>query len=305
MEGNDPVMDYDTPHAISEDAIIIGDLAKMYNISKRALRLYHDLGILIPYYVDDKTGYRYYLPAQFPRLEMILQMKRAGLSLKQIKQMLDTRNLSLFEAILGEQLDKLTQKIAEYQMSRESLSKQLSGCKLIQNPPMMNSVFVEYMPRRSAFIYRDFEAYDMAQRYPEGSPWRHVLDQVKGVFSRKGLPLTLFQQVGGIVSKESLLSGKLLISGAFIQMDGEYQYQMPLSSFAPGIYVCMYNTYNAADNIEELKGLQKLLGYIHENEYQIAGDYLAQVMAETSVFDYNDTQIILKQQIPVSINWSN
>lgn len=39
-----------------EDAILIGDLAKQYGITKRTLRLYHELGLLDPCYVDQQTG---------------------------------------------------------------------------------------------------------------------------------------------------------------------------------------------------------------------------------------------------------
>ena len=129
-----------------EEIIIIGDLAKIYKVSKRMLRLYHEMGLLVPYYVNEHTGYRYYSMNQLPRLDMILKMKNAGFSLEQIKQMLDTQNLSLFEAVLGEQIDKLDAKIKEYRMNRESLSKQLESCKMIQNPPAMNKVFIEYIP---------------------------------------------------------------------------------------------------------------------------------------------------------------
>ena len=285
----------------NEDAIIIGDLSKIYNISKRTLRLYHEMGLLTPYHVDEKTGYRYYLPAQFPRLEMILQMKQAGLSLKQIKQMLDTQNLSLFEAILGEQLDALDKKIAECRMYKESLSRQLDGCKLMQNPPVLHSIFVEYISRRTAFICRDFESYDMAQKYTDRMPWQEALDRVKSIFVQQGVPLTLFQQVGGIVSEADLKREQLICSGAFIELDGHHQYQLPLTSIEPGIYVCMYYKYTAMNNEDEVKGIRKLLDYIHQNEYQIVGDYIAQVVAESSVFDYNDSKIIVKQQIPVKV----
>ena len=55
------------------------------------------------------------------------------------------------------------------------------------------------------------------------------------------------------------------------------------------------------NNEDEVKGIRKLLDYIHQNEYQIVGDYIAQVVAESSVFDYNDSKIIVKQQIPVKV----
>lgn len=283
-----------------EELVIIGDLSKMYNVSKRTLRLYHEIGLLTPYFVDRNTGYRYYAPAQFPRLDMILQMKSIGLSLKHIKQMLNTRNLSLFEALLGEQVDNVNKKLSEYKLYKDSLTKQLDSCKYIRNPPALDSVFIEYIPRRTAFIV-DVPHYDLQKAYPHGSPWKAALEQVKSALVEKEISLTLFHQVGGIISEESLLRNELIISAAFIQISDDHQFGLPQSYIESSTYACMYHKYIAMDNAAESVGLRVLLKYIADNEYQITGPYLAQVVAETSVFDYNDSNILLKQQIPIKV----
>ena len=38
----------------------IGEFSIISRLSVKALRYYHDEGILIPDYIDDETGYRYY-----------------------------------------------------------------------------------------------------------------------------------------------------------------------------------------------------------------------------------------------------
>ena len=43
----------------SGDLISIGDMAEIFNVSPRTLRLYHDMGQLVPQYVNDNNGYRY------------------------------------------------------------------------------------------------------------------------------------------------------------------------------------------------------------------------------------------------------
>ena len=58
--------------------ISIGEMAELFEVSPRTLRLYHDMGLLIPQYINDSNGYRYYAQSQFPRLEKILQMKSLG-----------------------------------------------------------------------------------------------------------------------------------------------------------------------------------------------------------------------------------
>ena len=282
-----------------EETIIIGDMAKLYNISKRTLRLYHDMGLLIPYYVDETTGYRYYSTAQFSRLDMILQMKSAGLSLKQIKQMLSTRDLSLFEAVLGEQIDNLNAKIAEYKAYRSSLERQLDSYKHMRNQPVLDSIFIEYIPRRAVYIH-DIDQYDLQKDYYGKSPWTVALDQVKSAFVSKGVPLTLFQQVGCIISDKYLLKNPFICCGAFIELNDELHYNLPRSFIKPATYVCMYRKYTAMDNAEELKGIQLLLDYIRDNGYQISGPCINQVIAEASVFDYDNNSILVKLQVPIN-----
>lgn len=286
---------------LSEDAVIIGDLAKIYNISKRTLRLYHEMGLLVPDYVDYNTGYRYYSPAQFPRLDMILQMKSVGLSLVQIKQMLDQQNLSLFEAVLGEQIDKLDEKIAECRMHRDALSRQLESCKFIRNPPVLDKIFVEYIPRRSAFLSYDIESYDLRGDYPNQPPWQNALDQMKSVFMQNNVPLALFQQVGGIVRRQDLMRSRYICSGVFIQFGEGQNYGLPMTTVESGIYVCLHRRYEAMNGIEESWGIQLLLDHIEQNGYKIKGDYIAQVIAEDSVFGPGKN-IIVKHQIPIEFS---
>lgn len=283
------------------DAVIIGDVAKQYKISKRTLRLYHDMGLLIPIFVDEQTGYRYYLPTQFPRLEMILQMKDAGLPLKRIKQMLDMQSTALFEAVLGEQIDQLNEKIAEYSIRRDSLIKQMDSCKRMRNPPPLNSIFIEYIPRRPAFMCK-IDPYDFQKDYPEGSPWQNALETVKTFFKRDHIPLALFQQVGGIVSEADLRRHAFICSGAFVPLNDNYHYGGYSPSINSGTYVCMYHKYAAMDNTEEAKSIQMLLDYIEANAYEIAGDYFAEVVAETSIFDHTPHKnILVKHQIPINV----
>ncbi len=284
----------------NNDLISIGELAKLYNISKRTLRLYHEIGLLEPQFVDEQTGYRYYSQSQFPRLDIILQMKSSGLELKQIKQILSSKNISLFEAVLGEQIDQMNKKIAECQMYKDSLTRKLDSCKHIQNPPILNSTFIEYIPRRSAFIY-PIDGYDLKKDYPNGSPWESGLNKMKGVFIENDVPLALFNQIGCIISRESLLQNEFICNGAFILLNDDYRYQLPKSSIIPGTYVCIYHKYSAMNNVAEQDGIRLLLDYVKENHYEILGPCITQVVAEASIFDYSDTNILVKQQIPIRI----
>lgn len=67
----------------------IGEFSKIGQVSGRQLRHYDQLGLLVPEHIDRFTGYRYYSAHQLPRLNRILALKELGLSLEQIKRLLD------------------------------------------------------------------------------------------------------------------------------------------------------------------------------------------------------------------------
>lgn len=67
----------------------IGEVAGIFDISIRALRLYDKLDVLKPGFIDEKTGYRYYTTEQIQELQTILSLKSIGFSLLEIKSVLD------------------------------------------------------------------------------------------------------------------------------------------------------------------------------------------------------------------------
>ena len=67
----------------------VGEFATLARVSKRLLRYYDEIGLLKPAHSDTTTGYRYYHAEQMARLNRILVLKELGLSLDQIRQMLN------------------------------------------------------------------------------------------------------------------------------------------------------------------------------------------------------------------------
>jgi DNA-binding transcriptional MerR regulator/effector-binding domain-containing protein len=289
----------------NSDQISIGEMAELFNISGRTLRLYHDMGLLVPQYINDKNGYRYYSRSQFQRLEKIIQMKSVGLSLKQIKSMLNERNLSVFEALLSERIDQLTERIAEDSAARDLLVKQLSSCARLRNPPVLDSAFIEFIPKRPAFAF-DIDAYDLRQSYQGGSPWERALTTIKAALIADNLPTSLLSQACCSITQQALMDGKFVCSGAMLLADGPLPASTPhrivQSVIQAGTYACMYRNYVAMDGRSECIGLEKLLQFIRDNHYQVVGPYLGEVVAKMSIFDYSNNNILVKLQIPVKIS---
>ncbi|MCC8247025.1 MerR family transcriptional regulator [Saccharothrix luteola] len=89
----------------------IGQLARMVGVSDRTLRHYDEIGLLRPAAVDRATGYRWYGVAELTRLERVRGLRRLGLPLRQIVDLVDAPDTHLRQA-LTERVDALRRDIA-------------------------------------------------------------------------------------------------------------------------------------------------------------------------------------------------
>ncbi|MEO4052417.1 MerR family DNA-binding transcriptional regulator [Solibacillus sp. CAU 1738] len=64
----------------------IGEVAKIKGITIKALRYYHKVGILIPRYIDDTTGYRYYSLDQFIYIDVIKWCRVLEVSIAELQE---------------------------------------------------------------------------------------------------------------------------------------------------------------------------------------------------------------------------
>ncbi len=78
----------------------IGEFARFGGVSVRALRHYDEIGLLRPATVDQDTGYRGYSAEQLGPLNRIVALKDLGLSLTQIRRLLDGITLDELQGML-------------------------------------------------------------------------------------------------------------------------------------------------------------------------------------------------------------
>lgn len=96
---------------MNNDYLSIGEMAKMNHITVTTLRLYDELDLLKPVYVNPETNYRYYDIKQNARLDLIQYMKELQMNLKEIKELLDKEDINLIEAILIKKKQQLSIQI--------------------------------------------------------------------------------------------------------------------------------------------------------------------------------------------------
>jgi DNA-binding transcriptional MerR regulator len=84
----------------------IGRFSDATRLSVKALRLYDEMGLLVPAHVDQSTGYRYYGPAQTSRAEAIRLLRSVDMPLEEIGLLLNS-NPERRSALMASHLERL------------------------------------------------------------------------------------------------------------------------------------------------------------------------------------------------------
>lgn len=101
----------------------IGDLAKEFDLTTRAMRFYEDMGLLQPQRTGPGGRNRTYTARDRTRLKLTLRAKRLGLSLSEAKEIIDMYDsprdtgpqLRKFLAILATHRKQLEDQMADLQ----------------------------------------------------------------------------------------------------------------------------------------------------------------------------------------------
>lgn len=87
----------------NEDLFQIGEVAKILGVTRKAILVYEDMGLLTPAVKDEESGYRYYSADNMTQIRSIKSLQALGLSLKEVAgYYYDTENLDAYLAHLME-----------------------------------------------------------------------------------------------------------------------------------------------------------------------------------------------------------
>lgn len=93
--------------------VSIGDFSVMTSLSRKALRHYHDIGILEPVHIDSHTGYRFYDTGQVDHAHIIRRFRSLGMSIPDIKALLSTEDGAARTEIITTHLEQMEVQLQE------------------------------------------------------------------------------------------------------------------------------------------------------------------------------------------------
>lgn len=100
----------------------IGAISKIFGVSKDTLRYYDKIGILKPE-VNEENKYRYYDFRNIEQLGLILGIKCLGISLGEIKEVMECGNINEYKNALSKQEEIVERKISELQLLQKRLKE--------------------------------------------------------------------------------------------------------------------------------------------------------------------------------------
>lgn len=99
-----------------------GQFAKMNGINKRTLHYYDEIGLFSPQLKDD-NGYRYYTCFQSVQLELIVTLRKIGLSIEEILRYQKSPSEASFADLIYEKKDLIDRSIQELLNTKSFLEK--------------------------------------------------------------------------------------------------------------------------------------------------------------------------------------
>ncbi|PEA55054.1 MerR family transcriptional regulator [Bacillus pseudomycoides] len=124
----------------------IGEVAKIKDITIKALRYYHKMGILIPRYIDETTGYRYYSLDQFIHIDIIKSCRELGTSIVELQEIFkncDTEKLLQFLQLKRDEAEEHIKKMQEVIKTIDTLNRKVEHSKDIVNNDEISIQFFE------------------------------------------------------------------------------------------------------------------------------------------------------------------
>ena len=85
----------------------IGEVSKLCNVSKKALRFYDEIGIISPYKVDESTHYRYYSRKSLLDLTIVKYYKQMGFKLEEMRKLLSSEEYRFLERGFLQKINEL------------------------------------------------------------------------------------------------------------------------------------------------------------------------------------------------------
>ena len=121
----------------------ISEIAKIFNISRRTLIYYDEIGLFKLSYIDEENGYRYYSGHQIYVLRFIIALKNSGFSLNEIKKYTSCKNIEDSQNFLENKIEIMEKKIESMKSSIQVVKRKYDELEKVKSSKDLEPRIVE------------------------------------------------------------------------------------------------------------------------------------------------------------------
>lgn len=130
----------------------IGEVSEIKGVTIKALRYYHKVGILIPRYIDDTTGYRYYSIDQFIYIDIIKGCRVLGTSIVELQKIFKKCNTDELLEFLQTKKHEAQENINKMKEVIKNIDTLNSSVEYSKNVLNNNEIKIEVFKQRYIIV---------------------------------------------------------------------------------------------------------------------------------------------------------
>lgn len=166
---------------MKNDLLSIGEMAKLKGVGVKALRYYEKIGLLLPAYVDEFSGYRYYNLNQSAEIDIIITCLDIGIPLKEVAQHRNDDGSMDMKSLLElgkqraetklEHLKRRTRQIESYIKGveeRDVLERKIAGTPFLVTPLQSMDLDIKEYIKKITLLYEEAEEAGLNSLYLDG-----------------------------------------------------------------------------------------------------------------------------------------
>ena len=264
----------------------IGEAADICRVSRKTLRFYEELGLLVPDHVSPKNGYRYYSEDTVMMIPILKYYKQMGFRLQEMIGVSDTTDYFYHQRNFLSKLDELKREEERIQNCHESVSDWVGllneGTMAMENK--INNISLKYVDREHYyFLEQDFE-YDYKSSIIN-IEWTNYLEHFESEIT--GPVILSFDDY------QSKAAGRIKRATVIQKPVRNSKFLIPRQDFGGQIFACLYHLGDHKTISEKYRLLEE---WAVENNYEIGPNcYERYVIDYWSIQDPNKfvTEIML------------
>ncbi|MCR8643239.1 MerR family transcriptional regulator [Paenibacillus sp. N1-5-1-14] len=271
-----------------KNKFLIGEMSKLHNTPVKTLRYYDEIGLFKPIEIDESNGYRYYSTDQFEQLNTINYLKALGVSLKEIKEQLEKRDMDSFIQLLTKEREAADRHIKRLERIRDTFDKRITEIQQARNigESQIDSVHFKHIERRC--ILR------LHNRFASEPELELNLRQLENGSTR--VSSIFIGGVGLTIAQSDLVKHKFNeYNSIFILLEQEIETSELLDHFPGGEYACVYYRGTHQDSP---KYYRMLLTEIEKQGAEIIGDAIERTVIDAYISN-NKEDHLNELQIPI------